>query len=84
MDTLNIKLQQAALSISVKHLLHSQKQSPGKTAEQLLKLYCEAYGLKDTDYRKHTLLTPLTERLSTEDAGSIISWLNHEFTPSSI
>lgn len=84
MDTLTIKLKQAALSISVKHLLHSKKQSPGKTAEQLLKLYCEAYGMKDTDYINHTLLAPLTERLLKEDAGSIIRWLNHEFTPSSI
>lgn len=84
MDTLNNKLREAALTISVKHILHSRKQAPEKTAEQLIKLCSEAYGITKLSYMENDFLSVLTEKLAKEDETAVFSWLKNHFSGTSV
>lgn len=73
--TLDFRLKEAALTISVRHLLPLRKHNPQRTARRILSLYSEVYGLQ-----VQPLLAELTALLETEGESEIEAWLSSHFT----
>lgn len=73
--TLDFRLKEAALAISVRHLLPLRKRNPQRTAMHILSLYGEVYG-----QQTQSLLTELTALLKTEGEAEIEAWLSSHFT----